>query len=308
MKSIVRWIAVLAMMLGVAAVAPSASATTPGADGLITFVRAGQVYTISPTSGPAVKLTTSGRNSAPAWSPDGTLIAYVHQAGKRRDIWLMNADGSNKRAITTSGRVVMGPAWSPDGTRIAFADSTNRLLWVNVAQPGLGTPFLGYYTGPWGDDVPENATEMYINANAVRALAWSGDNTIAFVGNYDAQLDFSLQNYDVDTLENRQVWATGGGCCGFLRWSDFSYGPANQLAYGEVEFDLASNVTLPSAVVYAPVAYNRNGDGGPAPSPSGQFIAVTNATSGTPTIFIQKLDGSGRRQLTTGAQPDWQHR
>jgi hypothetical protein len=254
MTFIVRWIAVLAMMLGVAAAAPSASATTPGTDGLITFVRASQVYTINAVNGSAVRLTSSGRNSAPEWSPNGSMIAYLHQAGKRRDIWVMAADGSNKHAVTTSGRVTMGPAWSPDGTRIAFADGTNRLMWVNVAQPGLGTPFLGYYTGPWGDDVPENAAAMYINPNAERALA------------------------------------------------------ADQLAYGEVEFDLGTSTTLPSAVVYAPLAYHRNGDGGPAPSPSGQFIAVTNSASGTPTIFVQKLDGSGRRQLTTGTQPDWQHR
>jgi Tol biopolymer transport system component len=52
---------------------------------------------------------------APAYSPDGSKIAYVHS-----HLWVMNADGSNKRELTD--HPVAMPAWSPDGKQIVFVD------------------------------------------------------------------------------------------------------------------------------------------------------------------------------------------
>ena len=57
-------------------------------------------------------------DSAPAWSPDGTKIAF-----KRRQLHTMNADGTNVQQVTTNARLPEGiysPAWSPDGNWIAF--------------------------------------------------------------------------------------------------------------------------------------------------------------------------------------------
>ena len=48
------------------------------------------------------------------------------------------------------------------------------------------------------------------------------------------------------------------------------------------------------------------GDKSPAPSPSGRYMAFVNDTSGIAKIYIAKSDGSSRRQLTYGYQPDWQ--
>ena len=48
------------------------------------------------------------------------------------------------------------------------------------------------------------------------------------------------------------------------------------------------------------------GDKSPAPSPSGRYMAFVNDTSGIAKIYIAKSDGSPRRQLTYGYQPDWQ--
>ncbi len=52
---------------------------------------------------------------APAWSPDGRLLAYADEQGLR----IQDEEGAVSYLITHDGRDT-GPAWSPDGRRIAF--------------------------------------------------------------------------------------------------------------------------------------------------------------------------------------------
>jgi TolB protein len=73
----------------------------------------------------------AGVPDAPAWSPDGTRIAFVGvPSGRRPDIYVMNADGSGLRNLTNTAAQDYSPAWSPDGTRIAYeyGGSTDRGL------------------------------------------------------------------------------------------------------------------------------------------------------------------------------------
>jgi Tol biopolymer transport system component len=65
----------------------------------------------------------------PAWSPDGTQIAYTSNADDdSQDIWVMDADGTNQTRLTVNTGVFDAfPEWSPDGTQIAFtSDSADR--------------------------------------------------------------------------------------------------------------------------------------------------------------------------------------
>jgi len=61
-------------------------------------------------------------SAEPDWSPDGRKVAFV---GSGDSIWVMNADGTQRRPLTQSGEAgVYGPDWSPDGVRIAFSSYT----------------------------------------------------------------------------------------------------------------------------------------------------------------------------------------
>ena len=57
---------------------------------------------------------------APAWSPDGTQIAFETLRDGNSEIYVMNHDGSEQVNLTHNPTADHAPAWSPDGTRIAF--------------------------------------------------------------------------------------------------------------------------------------------------------------------------------------------
>ncbi|MFZ0917307.1 MAG: S9 family peptidase, partial [Candidatus Udaeobacter sp.] len=89
--------------------------------------RSKQTY-ISGTSANArasmVKIPTDGerRDLDPAWSPDSKTLAMFSSAGEKdqRQLWIVNADGSNPKQITNLNGYAARPRWSHDGKQIAF--------------------------------------------------------------------------------------------------------------------------------------------------------------------------------------------
>lgn len=56
----------------------------------------------------------------PDWSPDGKRIVYFHYREGLGDIWLIDADGKNRKRLTNHPAEDWWPKWSPDGKYIAF--------------------------------------------------------------------------------------------------------------------------------------------------------------------------------------------
>ena len=74
-----------------------------------------------------------------AWSPDGTKIAFdlLSRGGRpvdahHRDIYVMNADGSDIRRLTNNPAGDFEPTWSPDGTKIGFTSDRDWNLEIYV--------------------------------------------------------------------------------------------------------------------------------------------------------------------------------
>lgn len=90
------------------------------------------VYVMNADGSRVTRLTDHpGRDTEPAWSPDGTKIAFTttrdHEGpfpfgsdAFNMELYVMNADGSSETRITTFPFVDKHAAWSPDGARIAF--------------------------------------------------------------------------------------------------------------------------------------------------------------------------------------------
>jgi TolB protein len=72
----------------------------------------------------------------PAWSPDGTRIAFVSDRYGDYEIFLFNADGSGISQLTSNNGISSQPAWSPKGDRIAFTSnrSGDSEIWIMNAD------------------------------------------------------------------------------------------------------------------------------------------------------------------------------
>jgi Tol biopolymer transport system component len=57
----------------------------------------------------------------PAWSPDGSEIAFTSNRDGRTHVFVMNADGTGTRRVTKTQHSDEHPTWSPDGRWIVFA-------------------------------------------------------------------------------------------------------------------------------------------------------------------------------------------
>jgi len=119
------------------------------------------LFAVHVTTGALRRLTDRfGPDQAPAASPDGRLIAWTGYDDRKQGyqntlLYVMNRDGSGKRALTTAmDRSVSAPQWSADsrGVYVAFDDSGNTKVarvnldgtWRVVARNlGSGTSAYG---------------------------------------------------------------------------------------------------------------------------------------------------------------------
>lgn len=90
----------------------------------IAFTALGALW-VMPLDGEPRRLTQEGPFVVvdPAWSPDGTRIAYATDRGGSLDIWVLDAGSGSTTRITRAPGAQLRPAWSPDGARIAYVDA-----------------------------------------------------------------------------------------------------------------------------------------------------------------------------------------
>jgi imidazolonepropionase-like amidohydrolase/Tol biopolymer transport system component len=153
----------------------------------------------------------------PRFSPDGKRISFTSDRGGGDNIWIMNADGSDKRQLTKEDfRLTNQASWSPDGRFIAAKKhfTTQRSL-------GTGEVWLYHVSGGSGVALVKKPSEAHQKElgepifDADGKHIWFTRNTTSgpifqYAQDSNNQV-FAIERYNMETGETEQVVGGEGG-------------------------------------------------------------------------------------------------
>lgn len=236
-----------------------------------------------------VRLTTGAWDENPAWSPDGTRIAFDtdRSTTNARRVFVMNADGTGLVSLTSDQWDNGRPAWSPDGTMIAFSSQQDNAAYGLYIMESDGRNITCLFSGQWEDHPtwspdgskiafqrmnPDDIHTVDLDKGTVRALTTTG-------------------------MESEPAWCPDGSRIAFASRRD---GASGSFEVYVMKSDGSNPVNLTRHPAW---------DFSPTWSPDGTRLAFVSNRDGNLEIYMIGADGTGLTRLTHNTTddfaPDW---
>jgi TolB protein len=261
-----------------------------------------------------------------------TEIAYVSDNGRRnKEIWVMSADGSNKRRVTNNGSINLFPSWSPDAKTLLYTSFKGGLselyLLFRGTRPGVkliqtrDEKFRGVWSPNDGTIAAvvsrQGNTDLYTvtsdgknpkrltdDRSIESSPAWSPDGRkMAFVSDRTGSPQIFVK--DLDSGDVRRLTYSG----------DYNASPAwsptgEWIAYAaQAGNDFDIYLITPDGSFTQPLVSASRSDEDPAFSPDGRKLAFSSNRRGRKEIYRIDLNGQNTTVLTDGAgnctNPAW---
>ena len=279
---------------------PAASPTpaqTPigGNSGQIAFVSerdgAPQIFIMGVDGTNPTRLTSLPDGACqPAWSPDGTKIAFVTPCNRKADqyaraaIYVMNADGSSIQPLITKAGGVFDPDWSAQGIAFTYLDNTTPQIWV-ANDNGSNARALSEPRSKDSQPSWSPGGDKLVFMNTSRA----GQNTL-----YWMYKDGSFKGSNPDQVTRDQsatspVWSPAGDLVAYILNQQISVVQWDQVGFG--------SVTLTQ----------RGPNADPNWSPDGQWLTFESwRDAANHDIYIMTSSGGQQTRLTDDPAQDYQ--
>jgi len=189
-----------------------------------------ELWLVDTSGGEPRRISSGPSDVAPAWSPDGRLLAFLHDG----QVAVLESGGGVLRQLTDLPLGAGAPHWSPDGRRIAFTAPVDP---TGGAKGPMVSDGLDYQADGAGRHGPVRAQlhvldldghdvrQLTDGRESVGALAWSPDGaTLAFTRRAGADTDLHYRTpvhlLKVDEPHTRpQVLAFADGVALTVSWA-----------------------------------------------------------------------------------------
>lgn len=211
-----------------------------------------------------------------AWMPDGRII-YASTASGEQNVWVMDADGSNQKQLTSERGGNVQPAVSPDGRTIVFVSyrTGQRHLWAMNADGGEPRQL----TYGEGDDAPtftpDGAWIVYSSYASGRPTLWK----MPARGGAPVRVANIVADDPAVSPDGKLV-----ACHRYADPLSHARLALVSLADGRVarEFDLPGAFSSPALRW----------------TPDGKSVALVALSAGVSNLWLQPADGAAARRLT----------
>ena len=329
-----RWVAIASAALIAAAGCSGGEAAGKAEEIVFASARDGvaAVYAVDASVGLIRRLTNSeGSDTAPAWSPNRRLIAFLSNRNGTPNIWLMDAAGQSERlAFPDEQGPVTGFFWAPDSRRISYEAARDGKLEAMAGDVATGRSTLlarhdaGVQLGGWSPDGvwvlyavldgpergiyrrnPAGVDAVRLTTGPDRDPRWSPRGShIAFSRRAeDGTLDIVVVTRDG---QDEKLVTPGG-----LNETDFDWSPdGSRIAFvSDRDGNPEIYVVTADGKKLERLTSNRATDASPRWSRNGKAVLFISDSDGDMDLYTMRPDGSGQTKVVDTdqdeRQPNW---
>jgi len=269
-------------------------------EGQIVFVRGDCIWVMDADGKNEKRLTDSGQDWFPVWSPDGREIAFPswvndpNLQGDMGDIYVINADGSNAKQITSGTGNDMHVSWSPDGNKLALfrqirdqnGKNKSEAIYVmnvdgsNAKKLTEEDPLFFARYPKWAPDGEKIVFYRYVQGKANQVWVMNADGSDRkMLNNWGWYPAWSPNGRKIAFVSGRDAWNAWKSTDIYVMDTDG----------GNVE------------ILTKPDSWSESY---PTWSPDGTKIAFSSNRNGNYEIYVMNADGSNALQLTNTPQDE----
>lgn len=263
----------------------------PGTNGKLAFVNDFAIFTSNPDGSDLQMIVDFG--TGPAWSPDGSKLAFVSAIDGTNEIYVINANGTGRTQLTfNTDAGLTSPAWSPNGSKIAYQNDLDGQIYVMDSDGTDATPLTetGANAGPsWSPDGTKIAfmTTRHGGFPEIYVMNADGSSETRLTTNLDLDFDPSWSPDGSKIIFMHDDAAASGD------WPDIYVMNANG----------TGAINLTNTPVFAEVSAVW--------SPDGAKIAFIGSTNDQSDVYVMNADGTGKTNVSNSAginefHLDWQ--